>query len=252
MEPIVTKLITSAAAISALTFLTRFFGNIISDQRPYCDDRKWDAELSGAFFLLSFVIVPGVIGGAIGAYYGFESTTLIHFVYLIIVGLMQMPFLFSNQALYKKLYGESMIAKADDAKIEKPEWLADWQKTVEEIQVFSIWITKHIPAGLLSIPLSYVLIREYLGGNIVWFTVIAAGVFHGFVLEAIFYSMTKYNKFPRADVYLVDVDEPIRDIELLRYNADNVKFRQNGEAVVINKSRIVKIVFTKADQKENG
>ncbi len=242
MEPILTKLISSAAAISALAVLTRFFGNIISDQKPYCDDRKWDAELSGVFFL-GTIIVPIVIGAAIASYWGFQPGTAVHFVYLIIVGFVQMPFIFSNQILYKKLYGDAVMPK--EAKIEKPEWAADFQKTLEEIRDACVWFTKHIPFWLLDIPLGYVVIREYIDGNIVWFTVIAAGAFYALVSQAVFYSLTKYNKFPKADVYLADTKEPMRDLELLRYNADNVKFRQNGEGVIVNKAQIARIVFKK-------
>jgi hypothetical protein len=36
--------------ISVVAFLSRFFGKIIADQRPFSDDRVWDIELSGIFF----------------------------------------------------------------------------------------------------------------------------------------------------------------------------------------------------------
>lgn len=53
-------LINSAILLAVVAFLVRFFGKIISNEKPFSDDRKWEAEISGIVFLIAFVIYPAI------------------------------------------------------------------------------------------------------------------------------------------------------------------------------------------------
>jgi hypothetical protein len=58
---LLTHLIPPAIVISALAYLTSFFGKTISDQIPFTDDRKWHIEIAGVLFITNLV-TGGLIG----------------------------------------------------------------------------------------------------------------------------------------------------------------------------------------------
>ena len=52
------SIIPIAVVVSAIVFLVKFFGKVISDQTPFADDRKWLEEISGVKFFTGYVLSP--------------------------------------------------------------------------------------------------------------------------------------------------------------------------------------------------
>ncbi len=53
--------ITPAIFISLLVFLVRFLGRVVSDQKPFTDDRKWEVDVRGVFFVVNKIFIPALI-----------------------------------------------------------------------------------------------------------------------------------------------------------------------------------------------
>ena len=227
------KLLSSAAILSALAYLIGFFGNVIADQKPYLDDRRWGTELFGVFFFVNNVAFPGIIGGAIAIYAGGLGTNVwVQLSYFLLICVCGGVFLGESIALTRKVYNlEFLFANP------KQEELGQFMNS------FFLDASKYIPVWLPSFIFGYILTREYATQSTAWLLIFAIEVFLSLMFQAIVYSLIGVKELPKVDVFITGGKSVIRNATLIKYNDSNVRLRLGDEVTILERSRILKIIY---------
>jgi hypothetical protein len=233
-----TNLITPAILISLLVFMVKFFGRAVSDQKPFTDDRKWEADISGVFFLVNRVLIPIVIVMMYVekiAYFwplnvfwdnlrNFKNPFIVNDLYLFIFFVIY----FVVFAVFSsRLLSFAEIKTERNAKI-------NWN-------IFYKEITINFFIGLIPIAIIVFLYVVYLTKDLVYFAYSLLLSFVSFFGLAAVESLVKKN-IVRANIYFVDSKiAPIKGCRVVRENSDNVRVIDNKKELIINKSQIFKV-----------
>lgn len=234
MEILVSNLITPAIIITATAFLVRFYGKVISDQKPFADDRNWEIELSGIMFFVNMIIpvASGVFGalkfGWLLPFHFLRSTILVaSFLWLFIL----------INVLLEKFY---------DTKIPFVQYLAKLAKDNElkfgEPNALLILAHRYLITFVLPFLYAYILILEYQSNNTNNFISAAIAVFINSIFIALFYSLKK-TRLPQVDLIFVNNERSILDVTLLKVNKDNLRIKQGEKISIINKEQVERIEY---------
>lgn len=223
--------ITPAVAIATFIYLVKFFGKVIADQHPLVDDRSWHIEISGLYFTLS-VLMSAVIGASLAPHssslYSSWYVNLLIFFGISIIGIVVY---LEYITLYEKIY-KTKINTLDGFP----------QKVKDAIRVIVIFSEKFLNPSL-EIILFYLLALSFMSHNILWFTVLCVQTLFTLNLIALHHSLKQIKELPKADIYLIGMDKPIRNAILLKVTDDIVRTRNKEEVIVYNKNQILKLVI---------
>ena len=227
------KLVPPAILITAVAFLVHFFGKAISDQNPFCDDRKWEIEIKGINFLLNQILINAVVGVCLANYFGGFGTG--HLIRFVIVSTIGAWFFLVGGALSRKVYNTPFFP------------IPSIKESMESLAEQLLKVDRVLASWFFSIILFYFLTIEYQTGYSGWLIVMIVMDFWVLTLIAISYSMRTLN-LPRVDIYFTNNKEPIRDAILLKINEDNIRIKEKideetYQVVILNKSNIDKIEF---------
>lgn len=226
------SLITPAIAISALAYLTRFFGKIIDDQSSFSDDKKWAIELRGVLFMLD-AIPFGFLGIKLALYkpWGVNSWWM-PLITFSAVGVITVVLLLSNKYLGSKFFN---IWKQDIQKLE--------QKTSGFIKIFAK-ASKYISVGIVSLILFYFGTLEWFSKSTYLMALLYPATFFVFIVLAQNFSLKKslQNKIVPVDIYFTDPNkEPLKKVVVLKYNPDNIRIRSENKVIILNRNEFSKI-----------
>lgn len=233
--PDLSPFIQPAIILSVAAILIRFFGKVITDQKPLTDDRKYEIELNGLMFFQKYI----AICGAIGWYFAIKYNIFNHFgnwSVLVFILILMGHLGFSSKILFEKNYqfcdpSLKKCKKLFEKKYEKLE--SSYNKRLE-------WLAKHSPLGIYAIFLSYVFVSATKIENKLWLFIFAMMASSLYILIAVIYSLNKFRP-QKANIYLTGEQEPTRDILILKVNDDNIRLRQENRIIILNKSRVEKI-----------
>jgi len=225
---IFTAVLPPAILLGILAYLTKFFGSVISDQKPFADDRKYQIELSGIAFML--ILIQGVIG-IVGALYGppLHEYGWMHFVNLTVVSIIFSFFHCVNNVFFAKYF--KLRRKTFSGITMHDSALAN----------FFLKAGQRVPLSIATIILFYIGTIEYLSGDWFWFIYTGSFIFYTLTLMAASLSMRKMEE-RLVDVYFVNRErEAIKNAMVLKVNVDNVRLRVEDTIMIINKSEIFKL-----------
>lgn len=226
-------LITPAILISAFVYLSNFLGKVITDQNPFLDDRKWGAQLYGLFFLLRNLAFPGIVGIALAHY--FKFTIGWHWSHLIAIIFIGAWLLFSNSLISEKLYQL-------DASLLRKMFLFLSKNDKEEVDGLIKFFSQidKLVSGIFPILLGYILAIDFLTPSIMWLSLLSIEAFTVVFFMALNYSL-RLTKLSKVDVYLLGAPEPMRGLDLLKLNEDNLRLRDGNKIIILNKDQVLKI-----------
>jgi hypothetical protein len=230
------SLVPPAILLAALAYFVRFFGKVIVDQKPFCDDRDWEIEIAGTFFLLLLVILPAVLGAAAASSWGGFGTG--HWMHLVIVLLLTSWLFMINGILTEKFYAIKLP-------LVNVFFMFIPQKDREATKKDMLAFNRFLPLYVFSFIFASVFSLEYHSGSVVWIIVMGILLFLSFVLMALDFSLLK-ERLPQVDIFFTDKDEqPIRDATLLKINRDNVRImeKETKQVIILNKDQIRRIEY---------
>lgn len=221
--------ITPAIIIACFVYLVKFFGKTIADQRPLVDDRSWDIELGGLYFTLN-LLISAVVGATVAINFPAPSSNWfinpIAFLVISVIGIIMHS---KNALLGEKIY-KIRIKIFDDF---SPQ-IKDDLKTFFEL-------SEKFPIFVLEIILFYLATLSFLSHNIFWFTIIFIQTLFISNFIALFSSLRQIKKLPKADIYLIGIDEPIKNATLLKVTDDSVRTRNKDVVTVYNKNQVLRL-----------
>ncbi|MFA5742608.1 MAG: hypothetical protein WCX77_01195 [Candidatus Paceibacterota bacterium] len=237
MDFIASNLITPAIIISAAAYLTRFYGKVISDRKPFSDDRDWEIEFSGILFFITMLlsVVPGIFSALkIGWLFPFECP-IIMIVFFSTLWLSISIDILIDKNTYKKIYDIKIpfiqnlfkSAKDDRTRLKEPN-AKFW--TINEYVI--LWFFPFL--------YTYILTIEYQSQNIERLFSAGLLVFLNSILIALFYSLRR-NRPRKADIIFINRERSLFDVLLLKVNNDNVRIKQKEKVSIINKDQIERI-----------
>ena len=230
------NLVPPAIAISALAYLTKFFGKVIADQKPFSDDRGWEIEIGGVFFMVNMAI--GVLGVYLATIHWpiTLSGGWLHTSSLIALSILGGLLWGGNTMLGGKFFnlGSRAFDKLDEDKKATAKIIGN--------------IGKYIPLWLPPIVLFYFGTLEYQSGSILWIILIWALIFFTFVLSALNYSLRNI-KASKCDIYFLDKKiKPLLGVSILKINTDNIRLRIDDRIFILNKETVFKIEMKIPDE----
>lgn len=223
-------LLTPAVIIGTLAFLIRFFGHAITDQKPYCDNRKWDIQLFGVEFVRQFIVFESIVPLVFVLYF----KLVINHWFSIILGSVIFAWLtFSNKIFLEKYY--RLPFSGSDTTQERDRWkIYDWLRNHNSFLLHTI-----------SFILLYILISQIIIGDILWTIYIGSIVFLSFIFVAVqySYSLQKF-KLPIVTIHFTSTERgPVVNARLLKINEDYVRVRNEDKVLLINKNLVSEIEF---------
>ncbi|MGC9968430.1 MAG: hypothetical protein ABSC29_01705 [Minisyncoccia bacterium] len=242
--------ITPAIILSIAAYFTHLFGKIIADQKAFTDNRDWEIEFSGLWFLADFLLPPGII--AIGTLLRFKDFIMgwasqipayvapvnYHWIDFAIIFLIGSYCTVAASILGKGKYG----LPNPDPEINKDaaERIFDRVTNINTIflQIFSMFVI-------------FIFALELLSGSIFWISIFSVQVFSVFILIALNYSLMRHSA-PRADIYFNGKTKPLLDVLLLKVNDDNIKIRTLGKTSFLNRDEVLKWEILDDHQKKNA
>jgi len=228
------NLITPAIIISVAAFLVRFYGKVISDQKPFTDDRNWEIELAGIGFFIN-MLIP-VVSGIFGAL-NFTWFIPPHFLRASFVVISSAWLLIIIYVLTEKIYGIKIPFIQDLIKTAKNNQI-EFKEPSPILKLIHYSAITYLFAFLYA----YILILEYQSNNVEWFISTAALVFINFNLIALFYSLNR-TRLPRVNLIFINNRRSIFDVMLLKVNKDNIRIKQGDNISIINKDQVERIEF---------
>lgn len=219
--------ITPAIIIAIIAYFIKFFGRIISDQKPFSDDRGWEIELNGFYFVLNLFFI-GSFGIALSFLFPIKINSNIgHFIILILVLILGTIPLLTGLAMMKKNY------KISSSKLDR---LLDNFKLNNK----AIIILSAISSLIITPALFYLIALELINFNVLWFTIISSEKILILILLALNYSLSKYKPM-MADIYFTNGNEPLINMEILKINSDNIRLRKDNKIIILSKHLVSKI-----------
>lgn len=232
MDFTVSNLITPAIILSVAAYIIRFYGKVISDQKPFSDDRDWDIELSGVmFFMIMFVPV------ASGFFSALKFGWLIPFAWIriTIIVLSSVWLSIIIDVLTEKIYKikipsiQNLVKSAKDSGIEiKNPGVIFWITNYYVI----IWFFPFLYSYILTVEYQYQNIEQLFSAGIL--------VFLNSFLIALFYSLRK-NRPWRVDVIFINKRRSLFDVMLLKMNKDTVRIKKGDKVTIVNKDQVERI-----------
>ncbi len=235
--------ITPAIFIALLVFLVRFFGRAVSDQKPLVDDRKWEADVQGVFFIVNKIFIPALVvmmyvqkkeyfwplNNFWNNLINFNNPFVIQDLYLFIF--FAIYFIIFTIFSFRLWSFAEMKTKKDSKKIWKE---IDWKQFYKEAAIK--FFIRLIPIAIIAF-----LYVVYLTKDWIYFTYSLLLAFVSFFGLAAVESLTKKN-IVKVNIYFIDKkNSPVKSCRVVRENSDNIRILKNNKSLIINKSQILKI-----------
>ncbi|MCX6761031.1 MAG: hypothetical protein NTZ84_02945 [Candidatus Nealsonbacteria bacterium] len=217
------ELMPPAIIIAVLVYLVKFFGKVISDQKPFSDDRDWEVEISGISFFL--ITISNVVFFLIYGDFG-----MAHLFRLIVTILLIFWLWITEKILSIKVYGIELL---DNTKKLDLKFIMN-EKFLRVNYLVTNWF--------FPILFFWIVFTEYKSNSLWWTILIGSEAFMGFILLALNYSLNK-TKLPKINIFFANTKNPIRNAMLLKYNKDNIRIKQEERVTIINRDFIQKIEF---------
>lgn len=212
----ITALIPPAIIGAIIVFCIKFFGKVVSDQRPFADDRDWQRELDGISFFARNILSP-IVGVFILQSKGYN------------------PFLFNR-------YDLSLILLAIAVSVTQVFVIKRAHAFLKNIKLDEDKITAYLKKSfLMLVSLGILILLFYLFAKEMYFYFIAGSVY--FVLHLIsfaVYESLNTTNIVVSDIYFNDKTK-MSKCRVMKINDDNVRVIKDDEIVILNKSMISKI-----------
>lgn len=218
--------------------LIYFFGQVISDARPYADDRKWHTYGEGIIFFVLYISLPFAIANfLIQAFGGFEflngwlGFAIILFIFANFVCWTQ--FLFARFFDTDHQYSQKMSEFLNRFPQNLRKYIEDYFQKL--VRPRTLWLVAFI--------LIYLLFNEYYMGHSYWLLIDLNIVFLCFFYLAHSSSLVSGKKLPVVNVYLKENPIPLLDCALLMNNKDNVRLRSGEKVIILSRDQISRMEF---------
>ncbi len=224
------NLVPAAAIITALTYLTTFFGKVMEDQNPVVDDRKWSIELAGLMFMMS-VGLGGFIGIMLAKSWSWGlDTNWLHFVMVVVFALLS-----ASQYAHNFFEGSRVFninsKKIKDIEKKNGEWLKKYGA-----------ISGHLGINVLSIILFYFGTLEFLSKDVYWISFTCLATFFILIFAALNFSYKRLKGLVLVEIHFADkTQETILNARILKKNDDNIRLRADNKIIIVNKSLVSRI-----------
>lgn len=238
-----------AVILSAAAFLSRFFGKVITDQKAFSDNRDWDVEFFGIWFLADFLFPPAVIAIALLSYFKgviLENLNAIaavffpltyHWVDLAVVFLIILYCAIAGSIIARERYNVSRIMPNISEATNNKRFIRIINMNAALLQFFVVLLV--LVFGI-----------EVIAGNIFWITAFSIELFSALLLIALNYSLMKHS-FPKINVFYISKKIPSRNVMLLKMNEDTLKIRKGEKTVIIERSDLLRIeILDSAQEKQ--
>ncbi len=241
------SIIPIAAAVSAIVFLVKFFGKVISDQTPFADDRKWLEEIGGVKFFAGYVLSP-IIWVSLWYSRGWKFWLfpkedlwifIISIVSLVIasaVRIKAIDFFTNNEfdegdigVFFKKIFDFK-----NDIKLSKGDWLIMMKFLFLSANSFFI-----------------IVLLFYFYKWHAYYHLFAAIIylFNHLIVFALLISLNRGNIL-RANIEFIDSKKKsIKNCRILKANDDNIRVKSGKRVFLLNKSIISRLEFVKDSKK---
>jgi hypothetical protein len=113
------------------------------------------------------------------------------------------------------------------------------EKESESLINFFSQIDKLV-SGIFPILLGYILAIDYLTPSIAWLSLLSIEALTVLLFMAMNYSL-RLTKLPKVDVYLINTPEPMKGLDLLKMNEDNLRLRDGNKIIILNINQVLKI-----------
>jgi len=244
-------LLNSAIVIAVAVFLVEFWGKIVTDQTPFCDDRKFNTELFGISFILnnSFLSFKNLF--LIGIFYIFKGFFGGHiFVWISSISLFLIsPYIILRTSMsFLKIdyFGKIIIqikAVLESKKIVSP-LIKDGISGLESTnRFFSRKLTEIEVSIFSSLTLFFSIIFFFSRVGEIPRIIVLLIVFAAYTYIALAMSFIN-GKYLEVNLYFKS-GEIIEGCKLIKVNDDNLKFIHEGKITVINKDTFLKFVVIK-------
>jgi hypothetical protein len=227
------NILPSAILVSTIGFLAWFFGNAISDQRPFSDDKKWQVYISGTFFLvnasMSFLVAMFLVS---------------RWKYLKVLDIGE-SFRITNQYLFLLFVVSAIIlvflskktVDFYDIKIDKKKKL---EEVVKDGKVWKKIGFSAVFDFFRTLVFVLLILLYQRGGGLSFFYGVGLAFLILFAM-AVIQSLDRHN-FLEANIYFNDkLKKPIKKCRILKINDDNVRIRKGDKVILFNKNSIFKI-----------
>lgn len=228
-------LLPPAFLLAAIAYLVRFFGKVITDQKPFSDERNWEIEISGIKFFINLVLFYGILGSIMALHCG--NFGLGPWSMFIITSICVGWLWFIGGLLVERVY-----------KIKFPflrlfvMGSKNMQEDSEKLKEYILRVSRFIPLSFFSIIFSYALTISYQTNNPGWIAIIAINIFLGFFFMALVYSLYDL-RLPQVDISFTDGKDTIYDSTLLKVNDTNIRLKKDGQVIIVNWSQVKKIDY---------
>lgn len=221
----------------------------MTDIKPYADDRKWDAEISGIQFFVFHLSAPFVIGYELSRF-RFEGP-LVHLVYLAITLFFLFGYTISADEVGRKKLGlkdsSRRLKDAIYAYIENHPITHDLKRKDIDIKKFfselhQSWIVCCSGRWLwvANIALAYVVSAELRSQNSPW-TFVLFGFSYFCLMAEAYQESLRQIVISKFDIFIVGLVEPIRDADVFRIDRENIRYRKDGKTVLLNRANMLRI-----------
>jgi hypothetical protein len=241
--------ITPAIVLSIAAYFTHLFGKVIADQKAFADNRDWEIEFSGLWFLADFLLPPGIIA----------VETLLYFKDSILGWLAQIP-LYIAPVTYHWVdfviifiigsYCTVAAGILTRGKYDLPSPDQATEKDATERIFNRVANMNAVFLQMLSMIIIFIFALEVLSGSIFWISVFSVQIFSVLILIALNYSLVR-NFFPIVDIHFKNKRKPLRGVTLFKVNDDNIKIRDAGKTSFLAKDEVLRWEIVDDHQKKN-
>ena len=221
------QLVTPAIGIGTLAYLANFFGKVITDQYSVVDDRRWNIQLSGVYFLMK--LMPGVLGVylavnfplGVGYWWSHLVTFLIFLVARTLLGI-------HGEEVSSKIYKTTRRG---------------FEKMDEKSQyVYSLLASAGgwLGASSFSIVLFYFGTLEYISGNPYWIIITIVLIFSILAQQALNFSLSKIKDIVLVTVYLKD-GSTYNKVFIIKEKDDSFRIRVDNKIILLSKNEVSRI-----------
>ncbi|MCX6717157.1 MAG: hypothetical protein NTU76_00585 [Candidatus Taylorbacteria bacterium] len=209
-----TTLIPPAIALSVLIF---------------SDDRDWEIELNGFYFVLN-VISWAVVGVAFAV--GLKIDLWNHLLNLFVLTFITLTLSAKSRKMANKFFDLKLEATANKTDAEK-NIEGFFEKVGDKISIKFIF-----PILLIVF---FVVAKDFISTNIFWMVTFSSQTFIIIFYTAFIYSLN-ISKLQKVNVYFINPSiRTLKNVTLLKVNSDNIKLRDGEKLIILNKSIVLKI-----------
>ncbi len=220
-------IVNSTLLIGAVAYLSHFFGKVITDCKPIVDDRKWDAELSGVYYIGMYVFLPLTLLLII------PQSILMNF--LDSIGLNSFVAVLLQFILCSYLSVFQVIKSRFFYSV--PTGQIKW---VEKRIVEYIKKKRNFKLSIILVLLAQ--IQLYYSSNVRLFILGLIFCLIFYFLRAAIFSYDKNVKLNKFNIYFIDTTiAPLLNYDLVKINDDHIKLKKDGKFMIINKNTILRL-----------